>query len=1103
MDNISYYVEGEELFVEFTSSKDLFDYEISLIRDKLKFRLSLKEKSESNSHINYLFSVSLKEFLVFLKENQEYLIENTSSTVNPMGMNKVSYKFVIFLQYHYFDENNERKSVRHNFSLNKNASWSLKKLYSITIDDYTFYPYITKKASFSLMINKEPSQMQYFLRKSISNIKISEEKIYLSGNLTTRFFEVESGFVELIERGGSKQIQFPLNISKNPKQKENAFGRRYKYKLELTMLELKSFLENLEKTEELSLDFFVNIKLKETDAILKFRLGNPRFFANYFMDGEMAIYSDTRKKWLSLVPYFTIKGMNLSFTYNQYDKEAYDYFRENKNNWKKIKRDSKNQEIWIIGERSYKAQDNGFRFFKYLRTNHPEIEAYYVIQKNSPERENVLPYGNIIDFNSKKHFEMMIKASYICGTHHPTHIYPIKSKKYVKSVTAKKVFLQHGVFGTKNIAPFYGKWLEDFQTDLFITSSDKEKNIAIDDLGYDETEVAVTGLSRFDALFTNDISLKNQILIIPTWRDWITNSEIFEESEYLERYRSLLFDSRLKKFSEQFNVEILFCLHPNMQDYISYFQDAPVTIIKQGDRDVQDLIKESLVMITDYSSVAFDFSFLHKPVIYYQFDRKRFLGKYPSHIDIDEELPGDIVENNEDVIDALFRIANNKFNMDTEFRLKADSFIKNRDSHSNDRIFNAIQNIPRKNRIDNFFETDPLIIKIKTRFRKSRFYFPTMKIMYWYMSNFSKIKKNQILFESGLGKRYEDSPRAIYEKMIENKEDFDYIWVMNNKEPLKVHPKTKIVKRLSIDYFKYLATSQVWVNNQNFPAYLNKRKGTKYLQTWHGTPLKKMQHDLNTIEGRDEGYLKRVSKAKNQWTALVSPSPYASKAFKSAFLYNSDILELGYPRNDIFYKDDIEKDKEKIKEKLGIPENKKVILYAPTFRDNQKKGKRFIFKNKINMKIFNRRLGDDYVLLIREHVVVASKLKIPKELQFSIKDVSQYSNIQDLMIVSDMLVTDYSSVMFDYLNTNKPIYFYCYDLNEYDDMRGFYFDFEKEAPGPIIKNTSNLCRAIAKDDKYWENYQGKYELFQEKFIPLDGPNRAEAVYKEFFKINDI
>ncbi len=468
-------------------------------------------------------------------------------------------------------------------------------------------------------------------------------------------------------------------------------------------------------------------------------------------------------------------------------------------------------------------------------------------------------------------------------------------------------------------------------------------------------------------------------------------------------------------------------------------------------------------------------------------------------MDLDNELPGDIAFDEDSVIEDLYRVAENNFVMKDEYIEKADKFIKYRDRNSNERIFKAIQNIPKQNKVKKFLRDDPLAIKVFSRFRHSKYYFPTMKLFYKFLSHFATTNERQIVFESGLGKRYEDSPRMIYEKMVENNEDFDYIWIMNNKAPLRVNPGTKIVKRLSPEFYKYLATSKYWVNNQNFPTYLTKPKQTRYLQTWHGTPLKKMQHDQEQIEGRDEGYLARVTHAKNQWSALVSPSAYATNAFRSAFQYKGPVLELGYPRNDIFYTEDLEERKSKIRQKLAIPEDKKVILYAPTFRDNEKKGKKFVRKNKINFRIFERRLGKDHILLIREHVVVSNKLKIPEEFRHNIINVSKYPNIQELMIASDMLVTDYSSVMFDYVNTGKPVYFYCYDLHEYNDMRGFYFDLEKEAPGPIVKNSSKLCRAIAKNNQYWDNYKEQYLAFQNRFTPLDGPNRSEKVYKKFFK----
>ena len=232
-----------------------------------------------------------------------------------------------------------------------------------------------------------------------------------------------------------------------------------------------------------------------------------------------------------------------------------------------------------------------------MRENHPKKNVYYVIEKESPERRNVEPLGNVIYFKSKEHIWYSLIATKIISSHHPDYLYPIRTNKFKKAVKATKVFLQHGVMGTKNMVANYGKNAPSFDTDLFLVSSDFEKEMIINDFGYNSNEVFVTGLSRFDRLFVDDVPQKNQILIIPTWRDWISNDENFLTSEYYERYKELVHHPDLHSFAQSRNMEIIFCLHPNMQKFTSYFSEAPVTLINQGDVDVQKLLKESKLMI--------------------------------------------------------------------------------------------------------------------------------------------------------------------------------------------------------------------------------------------------------------------------------------------------------------------------------------------------------------------------------------------------------------------------------------------------------------------------------------------------------------------------
>src|SRR5699024_5100186 len=393
-----------------------------------------------------------------------------------------------------------------------------------------------------------------------------------------------------------------------------------------------------------------------------------------------------------------------------------------------------------------------------------------------------------------------------------------------------------------------------------------------------------------------------------------------------ERYMDLVNSSYLLELSKKQNFNIIFCLHPNMQKYSHYFEgvNPNVTVINQGEIDVQQLIKESAVMITDYSSVAFDFSFLKKPIIYYQFDPSRFIGKKGSHLDLEHDLPGVIEDTLDGVLNTLETYAEHNFEMPIKYQKRADKFLDYKDLKSSERIYNVVsQPIPEPTFIEKVNQTE-LYKVLFNRFRKSKHYMPTMKRFYRFAKRFLSVDENVILFESGVGKQYADSPRNIYEEIIRRDLNYKKVWVCNKNIRFS-DPNTIRIKRLSPSYFYYLAKAKVWVNNQNFPTYIKKRPETTYLQTWHGTPLKKMLFDIENIMGRSSDYLERVSSAVKNWDYLISPSPYATNAFRSAFRYDGEIIESGYPRNDLFYADNTKEHIARLRNRLEIPENKKII----------------------------------------------------------------------------------------------------------------------------------------------------------------------------------
>ena len=951
----------------------------------------------------------------------------------------------------------------------------------VTHNSKELYPYVTLKNNLAISISKtelgKPSKIKVNLKVTMQDLICKEGSIVLIGDIKT--YSNKAKQISIILKGRkSRDILEEKLPTKFSRDKYGNFHHTFNKEI---------FFSNFELKED-TYDLFLGFSLPGFTHKIERRIGNTPYRIRKQVKTLKIVHDDIT----FINPYFTFKGKNISFTIEKVHPDVYEYYE-------KLRHKKQDTNVWLIGEQPFKAQDTGFHFFKYMRENHPHKKVYYVIDFNSVEYSNVKDLGNVINYRSKEHFKILSQTTHLIASHHTYYLLPLTHPDFQNNIKAKKVFIQHGVFGTKNISNLYAKTVSDFDADMFLVSSEKEKRFATDDLHFLDDEVKVTGLSRFDALFTKDMPIKRQILVIPTWRDWLQNYDAFIISEYYARYKSLLESKPLKALCKQNNLELIFCLHPNMQKFVDLFDLDDVTVISQGEVNVQHLLKESILMITDYSSVGFDFSFLEKPVIYYQFDTKRFLGKLPSHLDIDEDLPGDIVKSENAILDKLKDYIDRDFKMTEENYRKSSEFIKYRDTNNNQRIKEAIEQFDiKKHTFDKFIKSEAYLMTY-AKFRKSKYYFPIMQKLYKVMKLLPM--KERVVFESGLGVQYADAPRYIFEQLLEQYPNREYIWIKNSK--IYNMPKNvKIIERLSWQYYYYLATSKYWVNNQNFPYYITKRKSGIYLQTWHGTPLKKMLFDIENVQGREEGYIERVEQAKNQWSYLLSQSPYATEKFRSAFKYDGEILELGYSRNDILINHANDANYiSKIKINLNLPQDKKIILYAPTFRDNAKKiGNKFTMPLQINFDKYMESVPEGYILLLRLHVLVKENTRIPEKYKERIVDVSDYSDIQELYLISDMLITDYSSVFFDYANLERPILFYAYDLEEYrDNLRGFYMDYDEELPGPIIDTENKLYHAINQIDNYKVAYSEKYTFFRQKYLPKDDGKATQRIIKHVFK----
>lgn len=346
----------------------------------------------------------------------------------------------------------------------------------------------------------------------------------------------------------------------------------------------------------------------------------------------------------------------------------------------------KDPAVWLIGERYNTAQDNGIALFRWLRKN-TNIDAYYVIEEDAEDYQTLEDKEHILRFGSKEHFEIASHAKVLLGTHDLENLLPYKpAKGFFNYEDTIKVFLQHGVLGRKPVE--YDRKNYELPFNLFIVSSDAEKyDVVMNKMGYNEEDVAVTGLARFDDLPKENNS--KDILLMPTWRDWIHTDEQFLKSRYYNYYNNLINNKRLQKILEEYDINLNFYPHYRAQDFFARDineENSRIHFIRLGSKTVQQLLIDHALLITDYSSVSFDFTLMNKPVIYYHFDVNRFFKRGILR-PVEETFLGKIAQNEIDIVDMIEEIVENNFK---NFDVDLDKIIKYQDHHNCQRIYQAV-----------------------------------------------------------------------------------------------------------------------------------------------------------------------------------------------------------------------------------------------------------------------------------------------------------------------------------------------------------------------------------------------------------------------------
>jgi CDP-glycerol glycerophosphotransferase len=352
-----------------------------------------------------------------------------------------------------------------------------------------------------------------------------------------------------------------------------------------------------------------------------------------------------------------------------------------------------------------------------------------------------------------------------------------------------------------------------------------------------------------------------------------------------------------------------------------------------------------------------------------------------------------------------------------------------------------------------------------------------------------RVKPDVVLFNSW-GGRLADSPKAIAEELRRRDFSLEHVWVL--REDSEAPDGCTAVRPGSLGYLEQLGRARYIVSSNVLPSYFRKKKETAYLQTWHGTPLKRIAFDIErpAFEAKDS-YVSDLRREVRNWDFLVSPNGFSTDVLRRAFRYDGPILETGYPRNDLLSSPERDAVRARIRRELGIDEGVRAVLYAPTWRDNAS------FSTELDLTATAAELGDGYVILLRVHRAVADTAAVGDHP--GLRNVSARDDVGELFLAADVLVTDYSSVMFDFAVTGKPILLFTYDLEFYrDELRGFYFDLAEEAPGPLIETQPDLIEALRGLHEVQARFAGPYERFRRRFCHLEDGHAAERVVDAVF-----
>ena len=472
--------------------------------------------------------------------------------------------------------------------------------------------------------------------------------------------------------------------------------------------------------EEISLgpfywDLFIKIRKDSEQFLVRVMNLNP--ILHHKINSDFSKYTIEKSGYI-FYPYSTIRNQ-LSFTYREkgvYDSPKY-YMREKIALWLYFFFGFyyRKKKIWLIYEKfAETAQDNSYYFFKYCVDEKKRKNVYYVIKKESPDYRNLAGYEeHVLEFMSIRHLLYLLASKLLISSETKSHAYIYQANRGIirqKLIKKAYVFLQHGVIALKKVDVLWRKGLHN-SADLFVVSSEFEKEIIKKYFKYNDKDIIITGLSRWDHLQDRSAG-KKEILLMPTWRNWIdeVQDEKFIHSEFFINYSNLLNSERFQQMLRSNNITLNFYLHPKFMKYVNHFTPRcpNIRIIRFGELPINELIMRSSLLITDYSSVSWDMYYLGKPIIFFQFDIDQYNFYHGSYMDMDKDLFGDRVFSIDELLDVLNEYIKNEFKEKPLFQARRPNYFKYVDKNNSKRIYDEI--IFRKDLLD---RKDTLLEKLK------------------------------------------------------------------------------------------------------------------------------------------------------------------------------------------------------------------------------------------------------------------------------------------------------------------------------------------------------------------------------------------------------